>query len=438
MPPQSTPPRWSFSRIVRRLFSWIMSANRNTDTDLSKSPYAVCQCLNLPHAQSLPSGMFENMVQEKDLECTIRAIALCKRTDGFQHETLVAIISLPGEPAYHALAFLERAGSWHDWSVEASMRNSGDSLPLADPGKPKVPHRKVMARDIITLLPSLYWRYHRSLQSLDPPFHELPQIIKKSTGSFPSSDTWAGDTGKQTELARVTQGEGMAKGPQAGPLFEPGRQQRDHELTEDQPPAAEGEQRQTPPPAAANSEVDHVFIYAIMFPEEAHNPPTVLDLAIAFKVVSEHRPDYTLVQSNCYFLAAAICKLMAKKFGGRKVQNKELDVLQSPPSSSATESGTYELQWLRKAGLKPRQILREDSPRLTRMVEELVAKFDVERQAHPVMKNRQTEARLTESEAKLTESEAKLAESNKRVRELELRLQQLSQRTSPPANASSC
>ncbi|KAL0566887.1 hypothetical protein V5O48_015111 [Marasmius crinis-equi] len=401
------------------------------NTEVPKPRYAVCQCIRLPHAQSFSPQMFECLIQEIDLECTVRAIALCKRTDGFQHETLIAIISLPGktgEPE-EALVLLERAGSWHG-GVETYLRNSsessssgssgsasgssgsasGSSLSWSDPSDAQPPHHYRMAKDIITLLPesSLYWRYdHRSPQ---PPFHELPQIIKNSSTSRPLPQTFV----KQSEQPDSAGANGESKGG-ALRLFK-GLRRPQQEPSEDQP--------------SMNSKADHAYIYAITFPEGGPDPPTVLDLAIAFKLVSEHRPEYNVAQHNCYFFAAAICKVMARKFGGKKDRNKEFHESQPPPSwhdveaSSFTDThpqaGVYDHQWLRKGNREPIQILREDGPRFTKTVQELVTKFDDERKMHPVIKNKQREE----------EMRAELKGKEERIQELERRLQQLEQPSS--------
>ncbi|KAL0566898.1 hypothetical protein V5O48_015099 [Marasmius crinis-equi] len=379
--------------------------------------------------------MFEKLVQDVDLTCTIRAIALCKRTDGFQHETLIPIISLPGEPA-EALVFIERAGCWHDWSfraaLNASAESSSASLPIvkADPTQPQEQDSARIARDIITLFPksSLFWKYDAPGGSY-PPFDQLPLIVKNSSRSSPSPDTLARDEADQSKESVKMKGDGKAK-YQGGTrrLFKSLRRQPEPDPSNirlDQP--------------SANSTADHTFIYAIIFPGENCEPPSVLDLAIVIKLVSEHRPNYSLVQHNCYFFAAAICKVMEQRFGGRKVRNVEFQESEPPPSwddiqaSSSTDThsqaGVYDHQWLRKGNVKPIQILREDRPYFTEMVQELVTNFDDEREMHPVIRNKQTEGRLQETKAELTETRAKLTETEEKMREMERRLQQLEQRS---------
>ncbi|KAL0570981.1 hypothetical protein V5O48_010979 [Marasmius crinis-equi] len=422
MPSQPTPTRWSLVGLVGRLFSRFMAPFGNTHarSEPLGSPYAVCHCLKLPHAQSILLEMFGSMVQEKDLKCIIRAIALCKRTDGFQHETLIAIISLPGQP--DALVFLERAGSWYDWSLQTYLHSSAEvstySLPLGDPSQPQTSHHERMAKDIITLLPksSLYWRYPKSHDRSNLPFHELPHIIKKSSTSSPSPDTLV-DEVEQTESARVT-GEGMAR-PQGEPLqsFKGSRRQRD--VSEDQP--------------SANSEADHAFIYAIVFPEGDSNPPTVLDLAIASRVVSEHRPDYSLMRNNCYFFAAAICKTMERQFGGKKIWNQDFHESQPPPRDVDDPPNSANLK---AGGLRPLQILRDDRVRFTTMVDALVTRFEEERKTHPVMASRETREELRREVTTNNKLQAELREKDAALKAKDAELQQLRQQLASSASAS--
>ncbi|KAL0570982.1 hypothetical protein V5O48_010980 [Marasmius crinis-equi] len=438
MSSQPTPSRWSLVSLFNRLFSGLMDAITDTRAPVTKTTYAVCHCFNLPQAQSFTPQMFENMVQDVDLACTVRAIALCKRTDRFQHETLIAVISLPGEST-EALVFIERAGCWKGWSLRAALNASAESssasLPVvnADPTQPQEQDSATLARDIITLLPkpSLFWKYATPGGS-SPPFDQLPVIVKNSSNSSPSpdSDTLAKNEADQSRESVKTKGDGKAK-YQGGTrrLFKSLRRQPEPDPSDinlDQP--------------SANSNADHTFIYAITFPGENCEPPSVLDLAIVSKLVSEHRPSYSLVQHNCYFFAAAICKVMEQRFGGKKIRNFEFQESEPPPSwhdvqaSSSTDThpqaGVYHHQWLRKGNLKPIQILREDGPYFTEMVQELVTKFDDEREMHPVIKSRQTEGRLQQTRDELTETRARLTETEERMREMQRRLQQFEQPSS--------
>ncbi|KAL0569536.1 hypothetical protein V5O48_012424 [Marasmius crinis-equi] len=337
-----------------------------------KLPYAVCRCANLPHAQSFTPVIFERMVQGHDLKCTIRAIAMCKRTDGFQHETLIPIISQPGEQA-DALAFLERAGSW----PVSSLRNFLGSLISGDAGRTRVRPRNTMHKDIITLLPepSLYWRYYNNIPSYRDycrsipsyrPFRELPQIIKDLSVTLPSADTLVKDEAEQPESARVEgEGESESRGRWTRRLFKGSRRQH-------------GTSKCLP---SKNSDADHAFIYAIEFPEGNPDSPTVLDLAIASRVVSEDQPSYNMAQPyNCFFFAAAICKLMERRFGGKRVWNQEFHESELPTRDVDDPLGL--VMSLKADGLRPLQILRDDRALFTTIVDALVEKFEEERKVH--------------------------------------------------------
>ncbi|KAL0569538.1 hypothetical protein V5O48_012426 [Marasmius crinis-equi] len=317
-----------------------------------KLSYAVRRCANLPHAQLFTPHVLEDFLTDRDLKCTIRAIAMCKRTDGFQHETLIPIISLPGEQVY-ALTFLERAGFW----------------PVSSPQNSQIQGLAV-ARDVIALFPesSLYWRYHNSPEY--PPFHKLPRIVKKSSVTYPSPGTLVKDGTEEPEPARV-EGEGEAESQGWTRRLIKGLRRRQHDPSKDRP--------------SANSKADHAFIHAIVFPEESPNPPTVLDLAVAFKVVSEDRPDYLLWQLNHFFFAAAVCKLMEWRFGGTKAWNKEVHESE-PPSCDVDGPLSHEIN-LKAYGVEPLQIIRENSYFNTR-VDALVDKFEEERRAHPLIASR--------------------------------------------------
>ncbi|KAL0565408.1 hypothetical protein V5O48_016616, partial [Marasmius crinis-equi] len=376
------------------------SWRKHTHKELKKPPYAVCHCVNLPHAQSFAPQIFRFIVRDIDLKCTIRAIVLCKRTDGFQHETLIPIISLPGEPA-EALAFLERAGPWPGWSFQASLHNSVESsallLPLPDPVQAQTPHRDTISRDIITLLPksSVYWRYHKSPEHSYPPFHKLPRIIKNSSTSSPSPDTFVEDS-------QSIRSKGSAR------RFVKGlRRQRGSSEVQLSP----------------NSEADHAFIYAIVFSETDPNPPTVLDLTIVMNVVSDYRPDFDLVQHNCFFFAAAICKVMKRQFGGKKVRNGEFHELPPPPFDADSPPCSVELK---AAGLRPLQILREDGARFNTMVDALVSEFEEKRKAHPTIVRRDKLGQVNAEQRELDTKQRRIDESGEIRRDMtELQRQQL-------------
>ncbi|KAL0568132.1 hypothetical protein V5O48_013861 [Marasmius crinis-equi] len=424
-----------------------MAATTGTQT---KPPnYAVSHCMNQPQPCLFTPQTFEKLVQDVDLKCTVRAIALCKRTDGFQHETLIPIITLPDEPT-EALMFVERAGCWRDWTL---LNSSAESLSTvkADPTQQEQ-HNATKARDIITLFPksSLFWRYDTTKGS-NLPFDQLPLIVKDSSTSYPSPDLDAlvkNEADQSRESFTRTKGDGKAKHYKGGGprrLFKRRREPDPVDTSLDEPPA--------------NWKADHAFIYAITFPQgENCEPPSVLDLAIVIKLVSEHRPNYSLVNHNCYFFAAAVCKVMEQKFGGRKVRNAQFRYSDPPPTcpdvqaSSSTDThpqaGVYDSRWLQKAGIKPIQILREDGQYFKEMIKELVTNFDEECKVHRVTRHEQTEGKLQEArvelaetraeltgilqerEDELTQTRARLTEMEERMREMERRLQQFEQPSS--------
>ncbi|KAL0572961.1 hypothetical protein V5O48_009004 [Marasmius crinis-equi] len=372
--------------------------------DTDSPPYAVCRCSN-GYAQTFTSSLFDGMIQEVDLQCTIRAIALCKRTDGFQHETVVPIISLPNK-SEQALVFLERAGYLHDRSFQTPLHASSESSNTSfgkqpNPRQPQKRHPVKEANDVITLLPetSLYWKHHIDSKSPDLPFEKLPSAIKQSSLSSPFWTTLVAAEGEKDQ----------------GRLL---KRWRSREPDANDPPE--------------NSRADHAFIYAITFPEAERSggtaPPTVLDLAIAFRLVSRHRPNYDLAQHNCYFFAAAICKVLQEKFRGTKVPSPNLRALPSPPcdnspsssdnSAPEVEAGACHHEWLRKGKLRPLQILRDDDPYFIEMVDTLVTKFDEERGAHSVIKSREMEGKLR---AELKEKDAKMQEMERQLQLYEAR-----------------
>ncbi|KAL0569468.1 hypothetical protein V5O48_012494 [Marasmius crinis-equi] len=276
------------------------SIGLDTCSDSASSPYLIPRSGSLPSAghYPIPPLYFSQMLKEEDLQCTVRAIALCKRTDEFEYETLIPVVSIPGQ-AMPALALVERGGK----------DINDDQTPAQS--QPK---------DIITLLSNscLYWRYNGT----EPPYHQLPQIIERASTTTPSPDAFVGE-----------EKESVAKEP-------------------------------TP-----NSQADHVFIYAIEFTGEDVEPPTLLDLALVFQAVSVS--DYPT-----HYFAAAMCKLMERLFRGRKILN---ECFQEPEEEHDGDSLK-----LRADGFRTLRIVRDDTPSFTRMIDELVKKFEEERKGHPL------------------------------------------------------
>ncbi|KAL0572600.1 hypothetical protein V5O48_009361 [Marasmius crinis-equi] len=408
----STPPRSLLVKIIgslpfRLLFRLILAVDNftrpRTEPRIKHSPYAVCNRVLFPHPTSYHVSTFCRLVQKADLECKVCAIVLCKRTDGFQHDTLVPIISVPGEPA-KAIMFLERVGGVRSWDKPIYRQNDLGSISLlklaSQKFNPDMSVIEIFCQDIFTVFPepSLFWRYDENPGSQYPPFHQLPHLIQDLSVSYPSLDAFVQE--EQLESASVEN------------QVEEGGARRSFESSN-----LEHGSRQIHLSQVPNAKADHAFIHAVVFPEGHPNPPTVLDLAVAALVVSDYRPKGHGLPRDCDMFAPAVCKLMQQRFEGVKVENGELD---GPGRSrlQPTSDSPPIYKHVKADGLTALQVVCDDSPGFTDMVTEMVALFENARVAHPA-----------------TDTMAMMAEAIERL-DAEIKMLRARQQPSPPGPAS--
>ncbi|KAL0567329.1 hypothetical protein V5O48_014663 [Marasmius crinis-equi] len=273
--------------IFRQILSYLLYAlakmSRLTTSAYRPSPfrddqhfiYTVNQVAGYNQHASFPLKNLECDLKIIDDDCKVRLIALCKRPQGVQHESIAALISFPPSSGAPDAPRLERpiiiergiprdpnSSTYSALSLDAVVASStSSSTSLSRPRvTPELVSKSRMAADTVTVIHTTCTRW------------DLQSLVRAAAES------------------------------QVDPAPDP---------------STTNQSESTTPPISSQHSDTYVLQY------EEGQGPTLVDLVAIASMVSENWPNYGALKENCYYFAAMVFGVVGKVFTANRVKNVE-------------------------------------------------------------------------------------------------------------------